>query len=194
MQRKSLATSQCPIARSVERVGERWNILILREAHYGVTRFDEFQERLQIAPNILTSRLTALVGHGLLVRRRYSERPPRYEYCLTESGEDFRAVVQSILAWGNRHFAPEGTSVAYVNRETGELADPVLVDRVSGRPMSDRAFEVMAGPAANDRTRARLERARGRPAPDADTGSTPAEDGAAPAEARPKARRKKQAA
>lgn len=193
MQRKSLATSQCPVARSVERIGERWNILILREAHYGVTRFDEFQERLQIAPNILTSRLTALVGHGLLARRRYSERPPRFEYCLTESGEDSRAVIQAMLAWGNRHFAPEGTSVAYVNRETGEFADPVLVDRVSGRPMSDRAFEVMAGPAANDRTRARLERARGGPASGPVTAEAPAED-AAPARARPKARRKTQAA
>jgi len=71
---------QCPIARSLERVGEWWSILILRDALHGLTRFDEFQKSLGIAPNMLTRRLNALVEGGLLERRRYSERPPRDEY------------------------------------------------------------------------------------------------------------------
>ena len=83
MRRKSFGNMQCPIARSLERVGEWWSILILRDASLGLTRFDEFQESLGIAPNILTRRLKALVEAGLLERRRYSERPPRDEYVLS---------------------------------------------------------------------------------------------------------------
>jgi DNA-binding HxlR family transcriptional regulator len=138
MQRKSFGDMPCPIARSLERVGEWWSILILRDAFYGLTRFDEFQKSLDIAPNILTRRLNALVEAGLLRRRRYSTRPPRYEYLLTEHGRDFRPVIQAMLAWGNRHFAPEGPSVVIANRETGETADPVLIDRISGRPLTAR--------------------------------------------------------
>ena len=89
MQRKSFGKMPCPIARSLERVGEWWSILIIRDALHGFTRFDEFQRSLNIAPNILTRRLSALVDAGLLERRRYSERPPRYEYILTEKGRDF---------------------------------------------------------------------------------------------------------
>ncbi len=80
MQRKSFGKMPCPIARSLERVGEWWSILIIRDALHGFTRFDEFQKNLNIAPNMLTRRLSALVDAGLLRRLRYSERPPRYEY------------------------------------------------------------------------------------------------------------------
>ncbi len=158
MQRKSFGNMQCPVARSLERVGEWWSILILRDAFYGLTRFDQFQRSLDIAPNMLARRLDALVEAGLLERRRYSERPPRDDYCLTECGRDFRPVMQAMLAWGNRHFAPEGLSVLYANRETGRPAEPTVVDCVSGRPMSDPVFRLVAGPAADDRMRARLER------------------------------------
>src|SRR5271167_4647130 len=155
MRRKSFGNMQCPIARSLERVGEWWSILILRDASLGLTRFDEFQESLGIAPNILTRRLKALVEAGLLERRRYSERPPRDEYVLTERGRDFRPVLWSLLAWGNRHFAPEGPSVVIVDSETGAVADPVLVDRNSGRPMLPPAFRSAPGPAADAATRQR---------------------------------------
>src|SRR6266446_1816945 len=111
MQRKSFGQMVCPIARSLERVGEWWSILILRDALHGLTRFDQFQKSLDIAPNMLTRRLNALVEAGLLQRRRYSERPPRDEYLLTERGRDFRSVLLALLAWGNKHFAPEGPSV-----------------------------------------------------------------------------------
>ncbi|TCR68450.1 helix-turn-helix domain-containing protein [Bosea sp. BK604] len=151
--------SQCPIARSLERVGEWWSILILRDALGGLTRFDEFQQSLGIATNMLTRRLNALVEAGLLERRPYSERPLRHEYILTERGRDFREVSQALLAFGNRHFAPEGPSVLIVNAETGEPAEPILVDRVSGRPLSDPVFRTVAGPAASARTHARHSRA-----------------------------------
>jgi DNA-binding HxlR family transcriptional regulator len=155
MRRTSFGNMQCPIARSLERVGEWWSILILRDASLGLTRFDEFQESLGIAPNILTRRLKALVEAGLLERCRYSERPPRYEYVLTESGRDFRPVLWALLAWGNKHFAPEGASVVVVDSTTGVEADPVLVDGNSGRPLTTAAFRSAAGPAADARTRRR---------------------------------------
>src|SRR5262249_7614067 len=131
MRRKSFYDMQCPIARSLERVGEWWSILILRDAGLGLRRFDEFQESLGIAPNILTRRLKALVEAGLLERRRYSDRPPRDEYVLTGAGRDFRPVLWALFAWGNKHFAPEGASGVVVDSQTGEQAEPVVVERES---------------------------------------------------------------
>lgn len=156
MQRKSFGNMQCPIARSLERVGEWWSILILRDAFQGLTQFDQFQKSLGIAPNMLSRRLATLVESGLLERRRYSERPPRDEYVLTERGQDFRPVLWALLTWGNKHFAPEGPSVVVVDAATGQPADPVLVDRVSGKEMSPGAFRPAPGPAADEATRAKL--------------------------------------
>jgi DNA-binding HxlR family transcriptional regulator len=155
MQHKSFGKMACPIARSLERVGEWWSILIIRDALHGFTRFDEFQRSLNIAPNMLTRRLSALVDAGLLERRRYSDRPPRYEYVLTDMGRDFGPVLIAMAAWGNRHFAPEGASVLLVDKKTHRTADPVLVDRRSRRPINDRDFVFTAGPAASERTRRR---------------------------------------
>jgi DNA-binding HxlR family transcriptional regulator len=160
MQRTNLGNMQCPIARSLERVGEWWSILIMRDAFYGLTRFDEFQKSLEIAPNILTRRLNTLVGSGLLERHQYSTKPPRYEYRLTDRGRDFRPVTQALLAWGNRHFAPEGTSVVIANTETGETVEPVLVDRATGRPLTDPVFRLSAGPAASERTKQKVRGVR----------------------------------
>ena len=127
MRRKSLGNMKCPIARSLERVGEWWSILILRDAAHGLTRFDQFEESLGIAPNILARRLKALVEAGLLERRRYSDKPPRDEYVLSEAGRDFRPVLWALLAWGNRHFAPEGKSVVIIDSKTGAEAEPVRI-------------------------------------------------------------------
>src|SRR3569832_2290276 len=156
MQRKSFGNMQCPVARSLERVGEWWSILILRDAFAGMTRFDEFQKSLHIAPNILTRRLTALVDAGMLERRLYCERPPRFEYVLTRRGRDFRPVVIALQAWGNKHFAPEGLSVVLVDIATGVAAEPSLVDRVTGRPITETSHRNTAGPAAGVRVKRRL--------------------------------------
>src|ERR1700739_251046 len=103
MQRKNFGNMQCPIARSLERVGEWWSILILRDAFRGLTRFDQFQDSLGIAPNMLTRRLNALVDSGLLEKRAYSEHPPRFEYVLTERGRGFRRVLWALLVLRNQH-------------------------------------------------------------------------------------------
>ena len=155
MRHTSFETMQCPIARGLDRVGEWWSILLLRDAFLGATRFEQFQKSLRIAPSSLTRRLDALVKAGMFERRRYSERPPRDEYLLTQRGRDFRSVLWALLAWGNRHFAPEGPSVVIVDAETGVLADPILVDGASLRRMTEPAFRTAAGPAANEQTRQR---------------------------------------
>jgi DNA-binding HxlR family transcriptional regulator len=155
MQRKSFGQMSCPIARSLEHVGEWWSILILRDALHGRTRFDQFQKNLGIAPNMLARRLNALVTAGLLERRRYNERPPRDEYVPTARARDFRPILIALLAWGNKYFAPEGPSVLLVNTKTGAPAEPVLVDRATGRPITSPEYVFAAGPAASERTRGR---------------------------------------
>jgi DNA-binding HxlR family transcriptional regulator len=161
MQRTSFGSMQCPIARSLERVGEWWSILILRDALHGLTRFDQFQKSLDIAPNMLARRLSGLVEAGLMQRRLYSKHPPRHEYVLTERGRDFRPVLLALLAWGNKHFAGEGESVLLANAKTGAVAEPIVVDRKSGRPLNDSEFHYVPGPAASERTRLRLAFAAG---------------------------------
>ena len=148
MQRKSFGNMQCPIARSLERVGEWWSILILRDAFNGLSRFDEFQKSLDIAPNMLTRRLNALVEEGLLERHLYCEKPPRYEYRLTRRGRDFRPVLLTLMAWGNEHFAPEGPSVVLRDASTGNNVDLLLIDGATGKRISEKDHVVAEGPAA----------------------------------------------
>ena len=105
MQHTRFDAMPCPIARGLDRVGEWWSILILRDAFHGLTRFDQFQKSLGIAPNILSRRLRGLVEAGLLEEVRYSEQPPRDEYVLTEVGRDFRPVL-----WA--HARPGATSIS----------------------------------------------------------------------------------
>ncbi|WP_029043669.1 MULTISPECIES: winged helix-turn-helix transcriptional regulator [Cupriavidus] len=161
MRKTPLDTAPCPIARSLARVGESWSVLILREAFYGTRRFDDFQKQLGIAPNMLSRRLEMLVGEGLLERRQYCDKPPRSEYLLTPRGRDFRPVMLALLAWGNRHYAPEGERVVLVDRHTGATVTPVLVDAATGRPITEADHFVAAGPAASERMRARLARSDG---------------------------------
>jgi len=157
MERKSFGDMQCPIARSLEHVGEWWSILIMRDAFYGLTRFDEFQKSLGIAPNMLTRRLKGLVESGLMERREYSSRPVRHEYVLTDAGQEFRPVVLSLLVWGNKYFAPEGASVLIKNKKTGKMAVPILTDKLSGEEIATSgAFQLVAGPAADSELRKRL--------------------------------------
>jgi DNA-binding HxlR family transcriptional regulator len=132
----SLSNGPCPIGRGLHRIGDTWSMLILRNAGAGQTRFDQFQKHLGIAPNILTRRLSALTKEGLLERHRYSERPPRYEYRLTQVGEDFLPVLYALGAWGRRHFS-KGDVTGLVDAATGKPVVPIVVDRTSGAPMAD---------------------------------------------------------
>ena len=130
----------CPVAKGLESVGDAWSILILRDAHAGITRFDEFRKRLGIAPTILTKRLAALTGAGLLEKRRYSERPPRDEYILTVSGKDFLPVLMLIGAWSHRHRG--GALYHYIDDLTGLKIEPVGIDAVTGAALGTRPIRL----------------------------------------------------
>ena len=156
MRRKTFRNMIGPVARTLDRVGEWWSMLILRDAFHGLTRFDQFETSLGIAPNMLTRRLNALVEAGLLERRRYSERPPRHEYHLTDKGRDFWSVLVALSVYGNRHFAEEGIASRLVDAETGKPVNAVLVDRETGRPIEQSKFKFAAGPAADATLRMRM--------------------------------------
>ncbi|WP_017905155.1 winged helix-turn-helix transcriptional regulator [Pseudomonas asplenii] len=160
MQRKTLIHAECPIARSLERVGEWWNILIMRDALQGLKRFDEFSRSLDIAPNMLTRRLNGLVEDGLLEREAYSQRPLRYQYVPTAKGRDFRVVLMALVEWGNRHYAPEGESVQIVERDSGRRLHLMLADDADGRPVALEKATVKPGPAASEQIRERLSGCR----------------------------------
>jgi DNA-binding HxlR family transcriptional regulator len=154
MQRTSFETLDCPVARSLECLGEWWSILILRDAFLGASRFDDFQKRLGIAPNMLARRLRTLTAKGLFERCQYSDRPPRHEYRLTQRGRDFFPVLASLGTWGHRHVAPD-TTVRIADRRTGAVLDPIVVDRTTLAPIT-------ADTAGFARTRVQARRAGGR--------------------------------
>jgi DNA-binding HxlR family transcriptional regulator len=140
---------ECPLSATLGLVGEWWTLLILHDAFDGYTRFDEFQANLGISSSLLTSRLKRLVENGLLERRRYQEHPPRFDYHLTELGRSLRPVVVVLAAWGNARLDPDQRSMVLVDAETGVEAEPVLVDRATGRRVDGPDFVFTAGPAAS---------------------------------------------
>ena len=103
MLKRDYAGQNCSIARALEIVGERWTLLIVRDAFLGLRRFDQFQESLGIARNVLTDRLNRLVEEGVLERVRYSERPARYEYRLTRKGRDLQIALAGLRQWGDAY-------------------------------------------------------------------------------------------
>jgi len=103
MLKRDYEGQNCSIARALEVVGERWTLLIVRDAFLGVRRFDDFQQSLGIARNVLTDRLNRLVDEGILQRVRYSERPERYEYRLTRKGVDLQIALAGLRQWGDKY-------------------------------------------------------------------------------------------
>lgn len=127
MRRTSFADWPCSIARTADVVGDPWVLLILREAFRGATRFDGFEERLGIARNTLTQRLGRLVEEGILEKVAYQEHPERFDYRLTESGQDLYAVLAAMLAWGDRWRAPDGPPVVLTHETCGHDTSAVVV-------------------------------------------------------------------
>ncbi|MEO8020448.1 helix-turn-helix domain-containing protein [Polaromonas sp.] len=137
---ENILTLGCPVARGLESVGDAWSILILRDAHAGLARFDQFRKNLGIAPTMLTRRLGALTDAGLLEKRIYSERPPREEYVLTDAGRDFLPVLLMIGAWAQRNC---GQNLArYIDDETGLEIQPIGVDAVTGAKLGSRPMRM----------------------------------------------------
>lgn len=111
---RNYKSQNCSAARALEIVGERWSLLIIRDALFrGMTRFSDFQRSLGIAPNVLTTRLEHFVAHDIMEIRRYSERPEQHEYILTAKGLDFQPVIVALTAWGDHWDAPDGPPITF---------------------------------------------------------------------------------
>ncbi len=123
MLRADYEGQDCSIARTLELIGERWTILILRESFLGTRRFDDFQRELGLARNVLQTRLERLVDAGVLSRVQYQERPTRYEYRLTRKGVDLWPIIVALLKWGDRYAAPDGAPVVLEHKECGGEVD-----------------------------------------------------------------------
>ncbi|MFI7670391.1 winged helix-turn-helix transcriptional regulator [Nocardia sp. NPDC049526] len=149
---------ECPLSTTVDQVGEWWTLLILHDVFDGYTRFDQFQDNLNISSSMLTSRLKGLVADGLLERRPYQTNPVRYEYVLTDLGRSLRPVIVALAAWGNARLTPAERSMILVDAETGEEVEPVVIDAKTGRRLDDSAAYVFAsGPAASPAMRDRYK-------------------------------------
>lgn len=126
MARVNLSDMECSIARTLDVVGDRWTLLILRDALYGLRRFEHFQRDLGIARNILADRLGGLVSKGVLERRQYEDRPPRYEYVLTQKGLDLLPVVLAMAAWGDRWASAGEPPVTLTHIRCGKVTRPTV--------------------------------------------------------------------
>ena len=137
MKRAPLGHMNCSIAQTLDVVGDPWTLLIVRDALFGTTRFDDFRRSLGIPRATLASRLETLVEHGVMERRRYQERPERYEYVLTDKGRDLRRVMISLLQWGDQWSDLDPPPVTLVDLDTDEAIEPTYVDRRTGRPLTE---------------------------------------------------------
>ena len=145
---RTYAGQTCSIAAALELVGERWTILIIREALLGVHRLDEMQADLGIARNVLQARLEHLVAHEILERRRYQARPERFAYHLTEKGLDLWPAVVALMQWGDKHAGvPGGPPVRLEHRGCGGAVDDHLLCVSCGEKLGPR--DVWAHPAGH---------------------------------------------
>ena len=138
----------CSIARTLEVIGDRWTLLVIRDAFLGLHRFEDFQKSLGVARNVLTDRLNRLVDEGILRRRRYQERPERFEYRLTRKGVDLWPMIMTTLKWGDRYVAPEGKSRLILHKDCGGEIDERLHCSRCGAELGPTDVYVEPGPAA----------------------------------------------
>jgi DNA-binding HxlR family transcriptional regulator len=148
MLKREYETQNCSVARTLELVGERWTLLIVRDAFLGVKRFDEFQRSLGVARNVLSDRLGRLVEAGILERRLYQERPERYEYTLTEKGRELRVALAALRQWGDQHLAPAGPPRLVEHAGCGGEAVATLVCGKCGKALGPDDISNRPGPGA----------------------------------------------
>src|SRR3954454_20954791 len=147
MRRTSFEDWNCSIARATDVLGDWWTPLVLREAFYGVRRFDDFVDNLGIGRNILTERLKRLTDEGILAKVAYQQRPARYEYRLTDKGRALFGVIAALHRWGNDWLAgDEGPRIEMIDRKPGEVVNPIVVDEATGKPLDPRQIAARPGP------------------------------------------------
>jgi DNA-binding HxlR family transcriptional regulator len=122
---KDYEGQDCALARALELLGERWTLLVVRDAFYGVTRYSDFAAHFDIPRAVLSDRLRTLTSAGVFARHRYMQSPPRDEYVLTEMGKELWPVVYTLWEWGGRYLSPGGPSRIYVHASCGARLDDV---------------------------------------------------------------------
>jgi len=138
----------CSVASTLEVIGERWTMHVLREAFLGVRRFEDFRRNIGVARNILSDRLNTLVAEGILRRELYSTRPPRHEYRLTRKGIDLHGILIELMKWGDSWAPnPDGPAIVLRHRDCGQVVEPVLACPDCGKPVHAWDLEALPGPA-----------------------------------------------
>lgn len=154
MRWRDIGDLTCSIARSLSVVGDRWTLLVLREAFLRTRRFEDFRSHLGMPRHRLADRLRKLVEHGILERVRYAEHPPRYEYRLTEKGTDLYPVIAALVRWGDRWMAGDaGVPIELVHHPCGHAITPRLTCPDCHQPIEARDMRARLGPALRARTR-----------------------------------------
>ncbi|MBA2384347.1 MAG: helix-turn-helix transcriptional regulator, partial [Actinobacteria bacterium] len=138
----------CAVERTLSVIGERWSLIVLREAFLGVRRFDQFRRNTGVARNILSDRLNTLVANGILRRELYQEHPQRYEYRLTEKGLDLTPVLITLMDWGTRHESGGEPAVLLEHKGCGATMMPRLACPECGDQVSARDVRAVPGPGA----------------------------------------------
>jgi DNA-binding HxlR family transcriptional regulator len=152
MKRTSFDDMNCSLARTLEVVGEWWTLLILREALWGTSRFDDFQRRLGIARNILTTRLRGLETHGLIIRNSTGG------YGLTDKGRALFPAIAALMQWGDDWIHGDtGAPILFFDKATGQPIERIGIRDVTGCELSPDQIDIRPGPGANPKTRARAD-------------------------------------
>jgi len=137
------------VGRTLQVFDDPWTFAVLREAFFGVRRFDDFAGHLDISRNVLTKRLKHLVAQGVLEKRLYQSRPDRYEYRLTDRGRDMYPIFLALMRWGDRWLAgPDGVPLVLVHRACGATTAPNPVCDSCGEPLQARDMDYKPGPGA----------------------------------------------
>lgn len=137
------------MARALEQVGERWTLLVVRDAFYGVRRYRDFLAHLDVPRAVLSERLRTLVDIGVLEKRRYQDSPPRDEYLLTAMGVELWPVVYALSQWGERHFSAAGPRRIFSHSHCGTRLDTAGACPECGQVVRAGDIEVRPGPGAD---------------------------------------------
>ena len=137
MRRTRFDDAPCPVARVTDLFGDWWTPLVLRDAMYGITRFEDFQKGLGLSRAVLAQRLTRLVDEGLMEKVAYQQRPVRHEYRLTDRGRDAWGVLAMMWRFGEDHLWADGDAppLQLVDRESRTPVRPTVVDEATGEPL-----------------------------------------------------------
>ena len=147
MKRDQLGNQQCSVARSSAVLGDPWTLTLLSDCFLGVRRFEEFQERLQVSRTTLTSRLKLLEEHGILVQCQYEQKPPRFEYRLTQKGKELFPVISTLLTWGDTYYSDQaGPPILRRHKKCGHDYQTYIACSECGEPLELNDVEARKRP------------------------------------------------